>query len=177
MRQVAGDLDIGDADRRQAMLAHGLVDQRAQLPAALGGNAITAIERLLCHDRLQRPLHFDALEAFDLVARLDVVVLLHADAAFGVDPDLVNVLLEAAQRFQLALEDHGVVAQHADRLVAPDHALHDHAAGHGAELGTAEYVADLGRADDLFTDLHAQDARRDLLHLVDHVVEIGRTHV
>src|SRR3546814_1825323 len=97
----------------------------------------------------------------DLVARLHVVVLLYADTALGAAADLVDVLLEAAQGFQLALEDHGVVAQHADRLVAPDHALHDHAAGHGAELGTAEYVADLGRADDLFADLH----------------EIGRAHV
>src|SRR3546814_4216106 len=74
---------------------------------------------------------------------LHVVVLLYADTALGAAADLVDVLLEAAQGFQLALEDHGVVAQHADRLVAPDHALHDHAAGHGAELGTAEYVADL----------------------------------
>src|SRR3546814_4679612 len=119
----------------------------------------------------ERALDFDALEALDLVARLHVVVLLHADTALGAAADLVDVLLEAAQGFQLALEDHGVVAQHADRLVAPDHALHDHAAGHGAELGTAEYVADLGRADDLFADLHAQDARRDLPPPVDHVVD------
>src|SRR3990167_10422877 len=42
---------------------------------------------------LQRALHLDALEAFDLVARLDVVVRLHADAALGVDADFVHVLL------------------------------------------------------------------------------------
>src|SRR3970282_1713456 len=64
---------------------------------------------------LQRALHFDTLEALDLVAGLDVVVALDANAALGVRADLVDVLLEAAQRFQLALEDHGVVAQHADR--------------------------------------------------------------
>src|SRR5690606_29172576 len=107
---------------------------------------------------LQGALDFDALEALDLVARLHVVVLLDADAALGAAADLVDVLLEAAQGFQLALEDHGVVAQHADRLAALDHAFHDHAAGHGAELGAAEHVADLGRADDLLADLHAQDA-------------------
>src|SRR5690606_13307622 len=33
--------------------------------------------------RLQRPLDLDALEALDLVARLDVVVRLHRDAALG----------------------------------------------------------------------------------------------
>src|SRR5690606_30328949 len=111
----------------------------------------------------ERALHFDALEALDLVARLEVVVGLHADAALGVDAHLVDVLLEAAQRFQLALEDDHFVAQHADRLVATDHALDDHAAGDGAELGAAEHLADLGGADDLLADLHAQDAGRDLL--------------
>src|SRR3546814_15479835 len=93
----------------------------------------------------ERWLDFDAREALVLVARLHVVVLLHADTALGAAADLVDVLLEAAQGFQLALEHHGVVAQHADRLVAPDHALHDHAAGHGAELRTAEYFADRDR--------------------------------
>src|SRR3546814_11890128 len=57
----------------------------------------------------ERALDFDALEALDLVARLHVVVLLYADTALGAAADLVDVLLEAAQGFQLALEDHGVV--------------------------------------------------------------------
>ena len=70
--------------------------------------------------------------------------------------DFVHVLLEAAQRFQFALEDDGVVAQHADRLAALDHALDDHAAGDGAELRAAEHVADLGGADDLLADFLAQ---------------------
>src|SRR5690606_31110987 len=108
-------------------------------------------------------LHFDALEALDLVTRLDVVVGLHADAAFGVDADLVDVLLEAAQGFQLALEDHDLVAQHADWLVPPDHALDHHAAGDRTELGTAEDVADLGGTDDLLAGLHARDPGRHLL--------------
>src|SRR5690606_29088342 len=103
--------------------------------------------------------------------RLDVVVLLHADATLGVDPDLVDGLLEAAQRFQLALEDDGVVAQDADWLVPLDHALDHHAAGDRAELGAAEHVADLYGADDVLADLHAQDARCHLLHLVDHVID------
>src|SRR3546814_18435515 len=93
----------------------------------------------------ERALDFDALEALDLVARLHVVVLLYADTALGAAADLVDVILEAAQGFQLAFEDHGVVAQHADRLVAPDPALHDPAAGHGAELGTEVDVLDTRR--------------------------------
>src|SRR5690606_41965876 len=120
--------------------------------------------------RSQRALDLDALEALDLVARLDVVVLLHANAALGAVAHFVHVLLEAAQRFQLALEDDRVVAQDADRLVPLDHTLHHHAAGDGAELGAAEDVADLGGTDDLLADLHAQQAGSNLLHLVDHVI-------
>src|SRR5690606_6945767 len=122
-------------------------------------------------DALQRPLDLDALEALDLVARLDVVVGLHRDAALGAVAHFLDVLLEAAQRLQLALEDHRVVAQHADRAVLADHALDHDRTGDGAELGAAEHVADLGDADDLFADLHAQQAGCHLLHLVDHVVD------
>src|SRR5690606_38807555 len=73
-----------------------------------------------CRRRLQRPLHFDALEALDLVAGLDVVVLLDADAAFGAGTHLLDIVLEAAQRLEFALEDDRVVTQHADRLAALD---------------------------------------------------------
>src|ERR1700744_445874 len=88
---------------------------------------------------LQRAGHLDTLEAFDLVADLDVVVLLHGDTAFHAVAHFVDQFLEAAQRFQFALEDHGVVAQHADRLAALDRAFHHHAAGDRAELGAAEH--------------------------------------
>src|SRR5690606_9070883 len=119
----------------------------------------------------ERALDFDALEALDHVARLDIVVLLHADAALGTTAHFVNVVLEAAQRFQLALEDHDAVAQDADRLVPLDHALDHHAARDSTELGAAEDIADLGVADDLLADLHTQDARGHLLHLIDHVID------
>src|SRR5690606_26964093 len=52
--------------------------------------------------RLQRPLDLDALEALDLVARLDVVVGLHRDAALGAVAHFLYVLLEASQRFEFA---------------------------------------------------------------------------
>src|SRR3989475_368516 len=117
------------------------------------------------------PIYFDTLEALDLVTRLDVVVGLHRDTAFGTVADFLDVFLEAAQRFQLAFEDHHAVAQYADRLVALDHALDDHRTGDGAQLGTAEDVADLGDTDDLFTDLHAQQTGSHLLHLIDHVID------
>src|SRR5688572_8656185 len=131
------------------------------------------MERFTWHGigTLKGALDLDTFEALDLVARLDVVVGLDADTALGALADFVDVLLEATQRFQLALEDDGVVAQHADRLGALDHAFDHHAAGDRTELGAAEHVADLGGADNLFADFLAQDARGDLLHLVDHVID------
>ncbi len=120
---------------------------------------------------LQLARDLDALEALDLVAGLDVVVLLDADAALGAGAHFVDVFLEAAQRFELALEDHDVVAQHADRLVALDHALDDQAAGDRAELARAEHVADFARGRRSVRGSRAEHAGERLLHLVDHVVD------
>src|SRR5690606_6851860 len=106
----------------------------------------------------KRTRNLDALEAFDLVAGLHVVVLLDADATFRAAANLVDVFLEAAQRFQLALEDDRVVAQHADRLVALDRSLDDHATGDRAELGRAEHVAHFRGADDFLADLVAEQS-------------------
>ena len=44
MRHVAGDFDVGDAGRGQAVLAHGFVDQGAQLPAQLRRDPVRAME-------------------------------------------------------------------------------------------------------------------------------------
>ena len=52
-----------------------------------------------------------------------------------------------------------------------DHALDHQAAGHRAELGAAEHVADFGGADDFLADLHPEQAGCDLLHLIDHIVD------
>src|SRR6185312_3513096 len=130
-----------------------------------------SVGRALTPTASKRAGDFDPFEALDLVADLDVVVLLHGNAAFHAAAHFVDEVLEAAQRFQLALEHHGVVAQHADRLAAFDVAFGDHAAGDRTELGAAEHVAHLGDADDLLADLHAEQAGRRLLHLVDHVVD------
>src|SRR5690606_28877512 len=83
---------------------------------------------------------FNALEALDLVADLDVVVVLDADAAFGAGLDLGNVVLEAPQRFEDAFVNHGLVAQHADRQVFLHRPLYDQTTGDRAELGAAEDI-------------------------------------
>src|SRR5690606_20735981 len=110
----------------------------------------------------------------DLVADLDVVVVAHADAAFGPGAHFRHVVLEAPQRFELTLVDHHVVAQHPDRIIAPHVTVDHHAAGDVAELRRAEDLADLGETAAVLADLrsqHAGECGLDVLDgLVDHAV-------
>ena len=88
-------------------------------------------------------------ERFDDVADLDVVEPLEADAAFEARLHLGHVVLEAAQRADLAFVDDDVVAEQPRLRVAGagDAAVGDHAAGNRAELRHLEGVAHFGRAD------------------------------
>src|SRR3954471_4684850 len=117
----------------------------------------------------------DALhgEHLDDVADLQIVVALEADAALEARLDLGHVVLEAAQRAQLALVDHHVVAQQARLRLARalDDAVGDHAAGDGAELRRLEDLPHLGRAEPHFLERRLEDAGHRLLDLVGHVVD------
>src|SRR5215471_15009927 len=86
------------------------------------------------------------LERLDDVSDLDVLVLLEPDAALEALLDLRHVVLEAAERSDLAFVDHAVVPQQADLGAPGDRALGDVAAGHDAELRHLERVAHLGAA-------------------------------
>src|SRR6185437_1887025 len=74
----------------------------------------------LSSSSLQRPGNLETREALDLIADTDILVVLHPDAALRSGAHLVDIVLEAAQGFESALEDDDVVAQHADRIVPPD---------------------------------------------------------
>ena len=65
-------------------------------------------------------LHHEALKD---VALFDVVELLNRHAALIVRGNLLDRVLEALERAELALVDDDVVAQHADRGVAGDLAV------------------------------------------------------
>ncbi|EFI64026.1 hypothetical protein BCSJ1_26078, partial [Bacillus cereus SJ1] len=108
------------------------------------GSARSATCRPGAGSSLQRTGDLNLLEHLDLVADAHVVVALHADTAFHAGTDFGHVILEATQGFQLAFEDDHVFAQNADRTVTVHHALGDHAAGDGAELGRTEDVTHLG---------------------------------
>src|SRR6202046_1003774 len=105
---------------------------------------------------LKSSSNFHPRITLDLIALAHVVVVLDADTALGPRAHFVDVILEALERFQGALEDHYVVAQHADREIAAHVSVDHHAARHGAELARAEHVAHFGEADDLLLDLGRQ---------------------
>src|SRR5580704_1100849 len=107
-------------------------------PSRLARGLSFAIE---ARGALQTARDFDARVALDLVAFLHVVVVFHADAAFGPGAHFVDIVLEALQGFQGALEDHHVVAQYANRKVAPHVAVDHHAARDGAEFARAKHAA------------------------------------
>src|SRR5690606_7556859 len=96
----------------------------------------------------------------------------HAVTHFG------HVVLEAAQRFQLAFEDHYVVAQHTDRTVTVDRTFHHHAARDGAELRRTEHVTHFCDTQDVLPDIAAKHAGEGLLDVFDDVVDhVVVTHV
>src|SRR6185437_9756789 len=97
----------------------------------------------------QGPGHLETRKALDLIADAHVLVVLHTDAALRPGAHLADVVLEAAQRFQRALEDDDVVAQQANRIVAPDITLCHKAEGDDAELAGPEPLPNLSSALDL----------------------------
>ena len=114
-------------------------------------------------------------EALDDVADLDVLVALDANAAFIALLDGLDVVFEAAQRGNLALEDDRGVAHDANLVIAGDFALGDIATGDVADLRDAEHVANLGDtriALDDFGSEHADACGVDVLDsLVDDAIQ------
>src|ERR1051325_8550678 len=95
-----------------------------------------------------RYLHALHGEHFDHIARLDVVEAFETDAALEAGLHFADVILEAAQRGDLALEHDDVVAQQTRRRFARarDAPFGHHAAGNRADLRHAEYLAHFGGA-------------------------------
>src|SRR6478735_9242671 len=71
---------------------------------------------------LQGPGDFLDFEEFELVAFLDVVVVLQLDAALEAFLDFAHVVLDPLERLELAGVDHDVVAQQAEVRAAGDQA-------------------------------------------------------
>src|SRR5688572_16812627 len=97
----------------------------------------------------RHPLH---RKHFDDVADLQVAVVAQADAAFEARLDLADIVLEPAQRADLAFVHDDVVAQQAGVGLAGtgDTAVGDHAAGDRADFRHLEHLAHLRRAEPHF---------------------------
>src|SRR5689334_8687787 len=114
---------------------------------------------------------FFDLETLDLIAALDVVVVLERHTAFEPFLDLAHFVLEALQRLQRTFVDHHVVAQQAHPGAALDHAFGDHAAGDLADLGDLEDFADFRVTQEALAQRGRKHAGKGGLHVIDDVVD------
>ena len=67
--------------------------------------------------------------------------------------------------------DHDIVTQQAHAAAALDDPLGNHTAGHLANLGDAEHLADFGITDEIFLRVGAEKAAHGRLHLVDQFID------
>src|SRR5688572_9690116 len=106
--QVRRDLHAGQGDEADSRVVHFTPAQQfAQHLSDLVADAIGAMRSHALH-RYGDSLH---REHFDDVANLEVVVIRKADAAFEARLHLADVVLEAAERRNLAFVDDDVVTQ------------------------------------------------------------------
>src|SRR5687768_6728878 len=109
---------------------------------------------------LEGPLAFLDLERLKEVARLDVgEVLAERHAAFEPGTNLGDIVLETAQRCDLAIVDDDVVARDAGLQSLAEHALSNEQARRLAVLARRENLADLGAANDILDHQRPQFAR------------------
>src|SRR5690606_34139639 len=85
--------------------------------------------------------------------------------------DLFDVVLEAAQRIEVAGPVHDVVAQQTDLRIAAHHAVEHHAARNVADTRNGVHLAHFDQADDLFFFLGREHARHGRLHFIHGVVD------
>src|SRR6185369_9570233 len=89
------------------------------------------------------------LVGLDVIAYLQVLVIVEADAALIPGQDLARIVLEAPQADHLPGVDDHVVAHQAGRGIAGNAAVDDEAAGNRADARNTERIAHLGSAEHL----------------------------
>src|SRR3954468_3400984 len=124
-------------------------------------------------DLAQCPLDLPGLVDLHRVALLHVGVVGQHDAALKARQHLAHVVVEAPQRTDLAVVDHGTVADQADLGAARDLAVGDHAARDHTHARRAEDLADLDVADDVLDGLGRQQTLHGVAQFVDRAVDDG----
>ena len=125
---------------------------------------------------LHADLLFRALDLFDDVAldgvaHLEVLVAADADAALVALLDRFDIVLEATQAGDLALEDDCAVANDANLVVAMELAVGDVAARNRTNLGNLEGFANLGDAGVLLDDVRRKQADARGVDVLDRLVD------
>src|SRR5687767_10195249 len=167
--QVGGHLHARQRDEADARVVHrAAAEQPAQLLPDLVADAIWSESQNL--HRYSDALH---REDFDHVADLDVVVIRQADAALEARLHLADVVLEAAQRSDLAFVHDDVVAQQAGLRFAGacDAPFGHHAAGNGADLRHLEDLAHVGAAEAHLLERRFEKTGHAFLDLLGHVID------
>src|SRR6266508_2372155 len=113
----------------------------------------------------------DHLECFDLVAFLDILEVLQADAALVAGRDRAGVLLDAAQRADPPLVDDHAVADQPGPRAPGDLAGGDVRAGDHPDPRHAAELPDRGGAELALLVLGGQQALQRLLDVLDHLVD------
>src|SRR5271165_1039935 len=114
--------------------------------------------------------HVDPV-SFDDVVGLDVVEVADLDAALEVLRDLFDIVLESLESLKRALVNLAALANQANLGAAFDDTLGDEAAGHGANLGDLEDLADDGTTEVDFLDLGDKESFDGLLDVVGDLVD------
>src|SRR5688572_20921754 len=108
----------------------------------------------------------------DDVTHLELVEAVDANATFHAGPDLVDLVLETAERLNLSLV-HKVLAAHDANLAIEDATVTDRTSGDTATLGQFEDLLHIGRTHDHFLEHWIEQAGHGDLHLVDQFVDDG----
>src|ERR1043166_5779758 len=169
--QVGGHLHARKRDEPDARVVHlAAAENLAQHLADLIADAIWPVA--LSQLRRRHGLHAFHGEDLDEIAGLQVIEALEADAALEARLHLADVVLETAQRANLAFEDDDVVAEQArGRLTgARDRSLGAHAAGNRADLRHLEHLAHFGGADAHLLERRLQEAFHAFLYFLGDLV-------
>src|SRR5690606_3139984 len=195
--EVLRHAHVGDGEEGVARLVELVLEEVGHLPLEHAGDAVGADthgpwsvvsgpwsstpggianhgQRTTDHElNSELPPRLDDLERLDVVAHLDVVVAVDGEAALVAGRDLSDVVLEAAERADVAGVDDDAVADEADAVVPVHLPLDDVAAGDGAGLRDAERLAHLDGAEDVLLLLGREQPLERVAHLLDRVVDDG----
>src|SRR5262245_48148342 len=108
--------------------------------------------------RAQSPGYLFGSIAFEDIANFDVVEVLDADAALETIAHLANVVLEAPERCDAAIEDLDAITNHAQPALTIDDTTSHETAGDGADTRDLEDLANLRLAENDFALLGPEHA-------------------